>query len=82
MSRRDPVLSLEDMHDAIVTIEEYVKGLTFDQYITEKKTKDAVIRNFELPGEAATHRSKGASTTPGALTEYPRCSATEMSSYN
>ena len=28
---RDSTLSLEDIRDTIVTIEEYVKGLTFEQ---------------------------------------------------
>ena len=55
MSKRDPLLSLEDMHEAITTIEEYVSGLTFEEYRNDRKTKDAVIRNFELLGEAATH---------------------------
>ena len=46
MSKRDPLLSLEDMHEAITTIEEYVSGLTFEEYRNDRKTKDAVIRNF------------------------------------
>jgi uncharacterized protein with HEPN domain len=55
MSRRDPALALEDMQEAILTIEHYVEGYSFDTYTTDKKTRDAVVRNFEILGEAATH---------------------------
>ena len=31
----------------------YTEGLTFEQFILDNKTIDAVIRNFEIIGEAA-----------------------------
>jgi len=31
----------------------YCEGMTFDQFIADDKTVDAVIRNFEIIGEAA-----------------------------
>lgn len=55
MSRRDPVIALDDMHEAILTIESYVRGYTFEEYQKDQKTRDAVVRNFEILGEAATH---------------------------
>lgn len=53
MSKRDPLAALEDMRDAIITIEHYVQGYSFEQYLNDKKTQDAIARNFEILGEAA-----------------------------
>ena len=55
MSLRDPIVVLEDMLEAVQSIEEYSTDLSFDAYDADKKTKDAVVRNFEIHGEAATH---------------------------
>jgi len=53
MSKRDPLAALEDMREAIVTIEHYVQGYSFEEYMKDRKTQDAVVRNFEILGEAA-----------------------------
>jgi uncharacterized protein with HEPN domain len=34
-------------------IKRYTKGLDFDLFLSDDKTSDAVIRNFEIIGEAA-----------------------------
>ena len=34
-------------------INEYIEGMDFDHFIQDNKTIDAVIRNFEIIGEAA-----------------------------
>ncbi|MDO9254712.1 MAG: DUF86 domain-containing protein [Bacteroidales bacterium] len=44
---------LEDMHLAMSRIAEYINGLTFIQFKHDYKTVDAVIRNFEIIGEAS-----------------------------
>jgi uncharacterized protein with HEPN domain len=44
---------LEDMHLAMRRIAEYINGLTFIQFKHDYKTVDAVIRNFEIIGEAS-----------------------------
>ena len=44
---------LEDMNLAMGRISEYINGLTFEQFILDYKTADAVIRNFEIIGEAS-----------------------------
>ncbi|MFN7088473.1 MAG: DUF86 domain-containing protein [Candidatus Paceibacteria bacterium] len=36
-------------------IETYTEGLTFDEFAFDTKVIDAVIRNFEIIGEAAKH---------------------------
>ncbi len=43
---------LEDIIDAINSIEAYTKDLTYDDFVKDRKTIDAVIRNFEVIGEA------------------------------
>lgn len=44
---------IEDILTSIERIQEYVDGLSFDDFILEYKTIDAVIRNFEIIGEAS-----------------------------
>lgn len=44
---------IEDIIDSGEKILVYTKGLTFDQFIQDSKTIDAVVRNFENIGEAA-----------------------------
>jgi len=46
-------LYLEDMLLAMDRIAEYVHALTFSQFIEDYKTVDAVVRNFEVIGEAS-----------------------------
>ncbi len=44
---------LEDLLLAINRIAEYIEGLTFADFEKDYKTADAVVRNFEIIGEAA-----------------------------
>lgn len=44
---------LEDMLLGMSRILEYTKGLTFEEFKKDYKTADAVIRNFEIIGEAS-----------------------------
>ncbi len=44
---------LEDLLLATERIAEYIEGYTFDQFERDHKTVDAVIRNFEIIGEAS-----------------------------
>ncbi|WP_297505127.1 DUF86 domain-containing protein [Thermococcus sp.] len=53
MSKRDPCLFMNDILEAIGRIEEYTSGYTFETFINDKKTVDAVLRNLEIIGEAA-----------------------------
>jgi uncharacterized protein with HEPN domain len=53
MSKRDPKLLIGDILDSADKIMEYTKGLTLGDFIKDNKTIDAVIRNFEIIGEAA-----------------------------
>jgi uncharacterized protein with HEPN domain len=53
MSKRNPFLLVADMIESGQKIMAYTDGLTFDQFVSDSKTIDAVIRNFEIIGEAA-----------------------------
>ena len=44
---------LEDIQIAMNRIAEYIYGLTFIEFKHDYKTVDAVIRNFEIIGEAS-----------------------------
>jgi uncharacterized protein with HEPN domain len=48
-------LRVEDILEAIAKIERYVQGLTFEQFQSDEKTIDAVVRNLEVIGEAVRH---------------------------
>lgn len=58
MSRRTPKLHLEDILTAIRKVETYTRGFSFEQFQTDTKTIDAVIRNLEVLGEAARQMSR------------------------
>jgi len=53
MHDKDCRLYVQDILEAISNIEEYLEGLTFEDFKKDKKTGDAVIRNFAVIGEAA-----------------------------
>lgn len=53
MSKRDSILLLADILDSIEKIKRYTKEHSFATFIEDSKTIDAVIRNFEIIGEAA-----------------------------
>jgi len=53
MSKRDVFLLLEDMRQSASKVKEYTRGLTYEDFINDEKTIDAVIRNFEIIGEAS-----------------------------
>ena len=50
---RDYKLYLEDILDAIKSIEEYTKELDITLFQNKKMAVDAVVRNLEIIGEAA-----------------------------
>ena len=58
MSKRDWRVILADILESINKIENYVEGITYEQFIQEDKTKDAVVRNLEIIGEAASQIPK------------------------
>src|SRR5580658_7619862 len=53
MSNRSPQLLLEDLVESANKILLYTAGLSFEEFLADGKTVDAVVRNFEIIGEAA-----------------------------
>jgi len=53
--KRDYRLFLKDMVDAMDAIERFVEGMELEDFIEDDKTQSAVIRKFEIIGEAAKH---------------------------
>jgi uncharacterized protein with HEPN domain len=71
MSRSDPLRVrdyLEHIAQAITNIGEYTAGMDAAAYLADKKTQDAVIRNFEVIGEACNnitrHHAEFAASQP------------------
>ena len=53
MSKREPFLLIQDRLESIQKIKSYTLGMTWEDFQNDDKTIDAVIRNFEIIGEAA-----------------------------
>jgi uncharacterized protein with HEPN domain len=53
MSKRNPKLLIENIIDSANKILSYTDNLSFEEFKSDTKTMDAVIRNFEIIGEAA-----------------------------
>lgn len=57
-SERDFILFLEDIVESSLKIAEYIIDLDFQHFKWDRKTIDAVIRNFEVIGEATKNLPK------------------------
>lgn len=55
---RDSLLYLEDIALSMARIQEYIQDINFQQFKWDYKTVDAVIRNFEIIGEASKNLPK------------------------
>jgi len=53
MSRRDWKLFINDILECTEKIESYLSGVSYGDFMKDDKTKDAVVRNLEVIGEAA-----------------------------
>ena len=54
---RSFILFLNDIIEALEKIETYIKDMSYEEFIKDDKTKDAVLRNLEVIGEAAKNLS-------------------------
>ena len=52
---RDARLYLYDILESIEKIEQYTANLTFEDFAANSMVVDAVVRNFEIIGEASSH---------------------------
>ena len=53
MSKRNWQLFIEDITESIRLIKEYTQNMGFESFKNDRKTIDAVVRNFEIIGEAS-----------------------------
>src|SRR5256885_15343128 len=53
--RPDDQARLLHMVDSIVEIENYLQGISFEEFCVDSKTKFATIKQLEIIGEAAAH---------------------------
>lgn len=53
MSLRLPEVILQDMVEAVEKVLVYTNGLTFDKFMADGRTRDAVYHNLIVLGEAA-----------------------------
>ena len=53
MFKREWTLFVEDILESIELIENYVSDMEFKDFAKDRKTIDAVVRNFEIIGEAS-----------------------------
>jgi uncharacterized protein with HEPN domain len=53
--KRNVALYVRDILQNMGDAEDFIQGLTYDQFTSDKKTANAVIRCIEVIGEAAKH---------------------------
>lgn len=63
MSKRDDDLLINDIIECCQSIFTYTKGMNYEDFCNSKITIDAVIRNFEIIGEASKMVSAQLKTT-------------------
>jgi len=81
MSRADPLRIadyLQHVLEAIDNIVEYTAGMDLDAFSGDRKTRDAVIRNLEVIGEACNNVAKNHPTFASQHSEIPWGFAYEM----
>lgn len=59
MRKRSPMLYLLDILEAVDNAVTFTDGMSFDEFLRNRLVMDAVVRNIEVIGEAATHLDAG-----------------------
>ena len=55
MSPREWLFRLEDIVESSALIAVYVQGMSYADWVKDRKTIDAVVRNLQIIGEATNH---------------------------
>ncbi len=58
MSKRSDRLLLQDILESLNNIIIYTSKISFNEFMKDQKTKDAVVRNFEIISEATNKLNK------------------------
>lgn len=75
MSKRAAKLYLQDIVDSLTKIEKYSSNQIYEKFVNNDVTLDAVVRNFEIIGEAAKN------VPPKIKHEYPDIPWREMTDF-
>lgn len=51
--KRDESIYIDDMLEGMEKIKRYTQNMTYNDFVLDEKTQDAVLRNLEVIGEAA-----------------------------
>jgi len=81
MSRADALRVadyLQHILEAITNIQDYTKGMDLDAFMADRKTRDAVVRNLEVIGEACNNVTKNHKAFAAQHAEVPWGFAYEM----
>ena len=81
MSRANPLRiadHLQHILEAIDNIQDYTAGMDLDAFMADRKTRDAVIRNLEIIGEASNNVAKNHPVFATEHSEVPWGFAYEM----
>jgi uncharacterized protein with HEPN domain len=70
MSKRNPQLLLEDMLLSMEKITSYIGTMDKDSFVKDARTVDAVVRNLEIIGEAASRIPEDFTTIHPQIHEY------------
>ncbi|MBW1981277.1 MAG: DUF86 domain-containing protein [Deltaproteobacteria bacterium] len=55
MPSRDWKFRIKDILDAVEVVTDYVSGMTFEDFVRDQRTIDAVVRRLTIIGEASAH---------------------------
>lgn len=55
MPLRNGLFWINDIMEAVSAARKYVDGMTYEDFVADRKTVDAVVRNLIIIGEAAVH---------------------------
>ncbi|MEW6558450.1 MAG: DUF86 domain-containing protein [Elusimicrobiota bacterium] len=58
MSKRHDIDFIQDIKQSIENIFDYIGKMNYEEFLNDKKTKDAVVHNLEIIGEATKNISE------------------------
>jgi uncharacterized protein with HEPN domain len=64
---RDYRLYLDDILEAIGNIRDYISDMDYPEFCQDRKTRDAVVRNLEVIGEAASRLPDSTRSAAGGI---------------
>ncbi|MEX0774619.1 MAG: HepT-like ribonuclease domain-containing protein [Phycisphaeraceae bacterium] len=70
--QRDARAFLQDIREACEAVESHVRDMSFPAYVSDRKTRAAVEREFIIIGEAVTQLDRQAPQLVQRITDYRR----------